>query len=409
MVAVAEDGRLFPPTTGGAVLSSPDGVSWAEHDLPSLEGDALLSLPFRVNEIQGRPVIHGYAHPAVDLDPILAALPAAVTAAVETGKAAVDVSGDSVRVTVHPGVSVLETSGAELGIDIGPISDGYASTMAWIGEDLDSLEVETNAILASHDVELLAGGELLGRSVGNRFAVSADGLTWREVEPGALTRIHVHLIVEGRARRVRDDATLLRASEAFNTIYGWPTVVAGDELDAPYGAPTSGGPPYAVYEITPTTAFGLPTDGESADADPLAIPDRWRRRRSELLAGTTCGSVEDELGAAEESQGAAGLVGGDGGVPHLDGASPMTQRRLGGDGPLQQGAGVVRLQLDGGETGGALGEAGDAAEAGGGVGQCHQGGGVEVSVGGQVAAAHLTTHHAPARGQVDRLEAQQAR
>jgi nitroimidazol reductase NimA-like FMN-containing flavoprotein (pyridoxamine 5'-phosphate oxidase superfamily) len=80
----------------------------------------------------------------------------------------------------------------------------------------------------------------------------------------------MHLIVEGEARRVRDEATLRRASDAFEAIYGWPTVVKTDKLDAEYGAPTSGGPPYDVYEITPTKAFALPTDGESF------TPTRWR-------------------------------------------------------------------------------------------------------------------------------------
>jgi hypothetical protein len=47
-------------------------------------------------------------------------------------------------------------------------------------------------------------------------------------------------------------------------------VVAGDKLDAEFGAPTSGGPPYDVYEIAPTRAFGLPTDGETF------TPTRWR-------------------------------------------------------------------------------------------------------------------------------------
>jgi hypothetical protein len=42
----------------------------------------------------------------------------------------------------------------------------------------------------------------------------------------------VHLVVEGEASRVRDEATLERASAAFERVYGWPTTVAGDELDA---------------------------------------------------------------------------------------------------------------------------------------------------------------------------------
>jgi hypothetical protein len=80
----------------------------------------------------------------------------------------------------------------------------------------------------------------------------------------------LHLIVEGEARRIRDEATLRRASDAFQAIYGWSTVVRGGKLDAEYGAPTSGGPPYDVYEIMPTKAFSLPTDGEST------TPTRWR-------------------------------------------------------------------------------------------------------------------------------------
>jgi hypothetical protein len=95
--------------------------------------------------------------------------------------------------------------------------------------------------------------------------LAADGRCVITTDAGDL-----HLIVEGVARRVRDEATLRRASDAFEAIYGWPTVVTGERLDAEYGAPTSGGPPYDVYEITPTKAFGLPTDGESF------APTRWR-------------------------------------------------------------------------------------------------------------------------------------
>jgi hypothetical protein len=80
----------------------------------------------------------------------------------------------------------------------------------------------------------------------------------------------MHLVVEGTARKVTNDATLARASAAFATVYDWPTRVSGGKLDADYGAPTSGGPPYDVYEVTPTKAFGFPTDGETF------TPTRWR-------------------------------------------------------------------------------------------------------------------------------------
>jgi hypothetical protein len=70
-----------------------------------------------------------------------------------------------------------------------------------------------------------------------------------------------HLVVEGVASRVHDRETLQRASAVFQQIYAWPTTVDGDQLDAGYGAPTSGGPPYRVYQIAPTKIFALPIDG----------------------------------------------------------------------------------------------------------------------------------------------------
>ena len=81
----------------------------------------------------------------------------------------------------------------------------------------------------------------------------------------------LHLVVEGVARKVADDATLTRASEAFGATYGWPTVPQDGKLDAEYGAPTSGGPPYDVFEIVPTKVIGLPT-GQGGEF----TPTRWR-------------------------------------------------------------------------------------------------------------------------------------
>lgn len=94
--------------------------------------------------------------------------------------------------------------------------------------------------------------------------LAADGRCVLTTDAGEL-----HLIVEGEARRVRDSATLERASNAFEAVYGWPTTVSGEQLDAEYGAPTSGGPPYGIYAITPTKAFALPSEG-------TFMPTRWR-------------------------------------------------------------------------------------------------------------------------------------
>jgi pyridoxamine 5'-phosphate oxidase-like protein len=95
--------------------------------------------------------------------------------------------------------------------------------------------------------------------------LDADGRCVLSQDAGDL-----HLVVEGSARKVTDDAGLARASAAFAAVYDWPTRVDAGRLDADYGAPTSGGPPYDVYEVTPVKAFGFPTDGESF------TPTRWR-------------------------------------------------------------------------------------------------------------------------------------
>lgn len=79
-----------------------------------------------------------------------------------------------------------------------------------------------------------------------------------------------HVVVEASARRVHDPSTMDQASAAFAEVYHWPTTVVDDEIDAPYSAPTSGGPPLQIWELVPVKAFGFPTDGETA------APTRWR-------------------------------------------------------------------------------------------------------------------------------------
>jgi hypothetical protein len=67
------------------------------------------------------------------------------------------------------------------------------------------------------------------------------------------------LVVEGRAQKVHDNATLLRIAEAYASKYGWPVVVR-DGAFYGEGAPTAGPPPYEVYEVIPTVMFGFGTD-----------------------------------------------------------------------------------------------------------------------------------------------------
>ena len=69
----------------------------------------------------------------------------------------------------------------------------------------------------------------------------------------------MHLTIDAHPVRLTAQHDLERAATAFLDVYDWPTTIAGDELDTPYAAPSSGGPPFRVYELTPARAFAFPT------------------------------------------------------------------------------------------------------------------------------------------------------
>ena len=76
------------------------------------------------------------------------------------------------------------------------------------------------------------------------------------------------LVVEGRATRVTDDATLQRLAATYND-QGWPVHVKDGAFVAEYSAPSAGPPPWDLFEITPKVAFGV------ASAEPNGAM-RWR-------------------------------------------------------------------------------------------------------------------------------------
>lgn len=82
----------------------------------------------------------------------------------------------------------------------------------------------------------------------------ADGRVSLAVDLG-----EAHLVVEGSATRLTSRSDLRRASAAMREVYDWPTEVVGRELDAPYAAPTSGGPPFEAWELVPVRALAFPT------------------------------------------------------------------------------------------------------------------------------------------------------
>jgi hypothetical protein len=78
----------------------------------------------------------------------------------------------------------------------------------------------------------------------------------------------IDVVIEGRAVRMTDRPTLLRLAKRYAD-QGWPARVSGDTFTAPYSAPSAGPPPWNLYVVRPTTAFGV------ASSDPPGAT-RWR-------------------------------------------------------------------------------------------------------------------------------------
>jgi hypothetical protein len=78
----------------------------------------------------------------------------------------------------------------------------------------------------------------------------------------------VDLVVEGVAARVSDTPTLERLATLYEA-QGRPARASDGTLTAAYSAPSAGRPPWYLYTLTPTTAFGVAT------AEPFGAT-RWR-------------------------------------------------------------------------------------------------------------------------------------
>jgi hypothetical protein len=76
------------------------------------------------------------------------------------------------------------------------------------------------------------------------------------------------LVIEGRARRVTDNASLEKLAAAYRA-QGWPAEVAGEDLTAPFSAPSGGPAPWHLYVLEADVAFGV------AGAEPYGAT-RWK-------------------------------------------------------------------------------------------------------------------------------------
>ena len=103
--------------------------------------------------------------------------------------------------------------------------------------------------------------------------LAADGRC--VVATGSTTLPSLDVIVEGRAEPIEDAATIARLAETLKS-NNWPLEARGDQVYGP-NAPTAGPPPYSIYRMVPSKAFGLPgmLGMEQYEQSELPKPTRW--------------------------------------------------------------------------------------------------------------------------------------
>jgi hypothetical protein len=103
--------------------------------------------------------------------------------------------------------------------------------------------------------------------------LAADGWCVIGTESRGLPSLDI--VVEGRAEPLTDEDAVRRVAELLGSS-GWPLEARGTDVHGP-NAPTAGPPPYRIFRVAPTTAFGLPgTYGmEQFRQEELPRPTRW--------------------------------------------------------------------------------------------------------------------------------------
>jgi hypothetical protein len=103
--------------------------------------------------------------------------------------------------------------------------------------------------------------------------LAADGRC--VIATGSSTLPSLDVVVEGHAEPLDDEAAVRRIAEVLKG-NGWPLEASGVNVDGP-NAPTAGPPPYSIYRMVPSKAFGLPgmLGMEQFDQSELPKPTRW--------------------------------------------------------------------------------------------------------------------------------------
>jgi hypothetical protein len=85
----------------------------------------------------------------------------------------------------------------------------------------------------------------------------------------------IDIVVEGRADRLTVEDAVRHVAEILSA-GGWPLEAKGDKVYGP-NAPTAGPPPYTIFRIIPSRAFGLPgmLGMDQFEPEDLPRPTRW--------------------------------------------------------------------------------------------------------------------------------------
>ena len=103
--------------------------------------------------------------------------------------------------------------------------------------------------------------------------LAADGRC--VVATSSTTLPSLDIVIEGRAEPVTDDDAVRHLAEVYSKS-GWPLEADGAKVNGP-NAPTAGPPPYAIFRIVPSKAFGLPGmfGMDQFEQSDLPRPTRW--------------------------------------------------------------------------------------------------------------------------------------
>ena len=103
--------------------------------------------------------------------------------------------------------------------------------------------------------------------------LAADGRC--VIATGSTTLPSLDVVVEGHAEPLDDEVAVGRIAEILMG-NNWPLEARGDQVYGP-NAPTAGPPPYSIYRMVPSKAFGLPGMFGMEQYDPadLPKPTRW--------------------------------------------------------------------------------------------------------------------------------------